>query len=99
MAGEEPVSAAVQWPPAWQTIAFLAWIVAVLGIAAWLIYRVIAMKRLVAKARDANGFMQETLRFCCKSLGVTRDIHFKVSVKVTKPIVSGLVQAGYRNTA
>jgi len=87
---EEPVSAAVQWPPAWQTTAFLVWIAAVLGIAAWLMYRVIAMRRLVAQARDANGFMQDTLRFCCKSLGVTRDIRFKVSVKITKPIVWGL---------
>jgi len=85
-----PVGAAVQRPLAWQTIVFLVWVAAVLGMAAWLTYRVIAMKRLVAQARDANGFMQDTLRFCCKALGVNRNIRFKVSIKVTKPIVWGL---------
>lgn len=88
--GGEQVYANVHWPPSWQTIAFLAWAAAVLGIAIWLIYRVIAMRRLVANARDANGFMQDTLRFCCKALGVTRNVRFKVSIKVTKPIVWGL---------
>jgi bla regulator protein BlaR1 len=87
---EEQARAAVQWPPTWQTMAFMTWALGVLGIAAWLVYRVMATKRLVAQAKDANGFMQDTLRFCCKSLGVDRDIRFKVSVKVTKPIVWGL---------
>ncbi len=90
LAGEEQAGVAVQWPPAWQTVVFLVWATGVLGIAIWLVYRVLAMRRLVANARDANGFMQDTLRFCCKSLGVTRRIRFKVSVKVTKPIVWGL---------
>ncbi len=81
--------AADQLSMSWQAVVFLVWLAAVLAITAWLVYRIIAVRKLIATARDANGFMQDTLRYCCKCLGVNRKIGFKVSVNVTRPIVWG----------
>lgn len=74
----------------WQTFAFTAWLIGVTAIGFYLAYRVVRVRLLIATARDANGFMQDTMRYCSKCMGVTRKVRFKVSVRVKKPIVWGL---------
>jgi bla regulator protein BlaR1 len=75
----------------WQAVVFVAWIVVAAAIAVLLFWRTIKMARVIATAKDANGFMQDTLRYCCKCLGIRQKVGFKVSIHVRRPFVWGLL--------
>ncbi|MCH7559345.1 MAG: carboxypeptidase regulatory-like domain-containing protein, partial [Planctomycetes bacterium] len=55
-----------------------------------LLQRAFFVRGLVAQAKDANGFMADTLESCRGSMGVKRKIGLKVSANATSPAVCGL---------
>jgi bla regulator protein BlaR1 len=70
----------------------MLWAAGVVVMAAFLIRRALAMRRLVAQARPANGFMCDVLKYCCKCMGVKRTVRLKLSVSVDGPVVYGLMR-------
>ncbi len=77
---------------AWQGWVLILWAAGMLVMAAFLIRRALAMHRLVSRAREANGFMRDVLKYCCKCMGVKRTVRLKVSVDVDGPVVCGLIR-------
>ncbi|MCH7557642.1 MAG: HEAT repeat domain-containing protein [Planctomycetes bacterium] len=88
----EPVSSPVVsiTPITWQGVVFLAWLTVVMAMGLLLLQRAFFVRGLVAQAKDANGFMADTLESCRGSMGVKRKIGLKVSANTTSPAVCGL---------
>lgn len=74
----------------WQGVVFLVWLVIVGAMGLLLAQRAIFVKGLVAQAKQATGLMKETLKFCCKCVGVKGETGLKVSANATSPAVCGL---------
>ena len=85
-------SARTALPLSWQGGLLLLWVGGVLVMAVFLIRRALAMRRLVSRAREANGFMCDVLKYCCKCMGVKRKVRLKLSVNVEGPVICGLIR-------
>jgi len=77
-------------PLTWQAVVFLVWVVAVLALGLLLIQRAVFVCGLVRQSAEANGLMNDTLRFCCRQMGVKGRINLRVSANATSPAVCGL---------
>jgi beta-lactamase regulating signal transducer with metallopeptidase domain len=77
-------------PVTWQAVVFLIWVVVVLALGLLLAQRAMFVCGLVRQAKEVNGLMNDTLRFCCKLMGVKPTFGLKVSANATSPAVCGL---------
>jgi len=91
-----PISEAVGSPGVpvaqitWQGIVFLVWLVVVIVMALLLLQRSLFVRGLVARARKADGSMNDTLAHCCHSMGVRRKVGLRISTHTTSPAVCRL---------
>jgi len=74
----------------WQGGAFLVWVAVAIAMLLLLLQRAVFVCGLVRQSAEANGLMNDTLRFCCKLMGVKQTIGLKVSPNATSPAVCGL---------
>ncbi|HUU16914.1 MAG TPA: M56 family metallopeptidase [Sedimentisphaerales bacterium] len=77
-------------PLSWQGAVFLAWLTVVITMGLLLLQRAIFVRGLVAQAKEANGFMTDTLESCRERIGVKRKVGLKVSPNAASPAVCGL---------
>ncbi|NQT01224.1 MAG: M48 family metalloprotease, partial [Planctomycetes bacterium] len=77
-------------PLSWQGAVFLTWLTVVMAMLLLLLQRAIFVRGLVAQAKEANGFMADTLESCRVSMSVKRKLSFKISANATSPAVCGL---------
>jgi beta-lactamase regulating signal transducer with metallopeptidase domain len=91
--GDEVVYAAEEAGPTsltWQGIVSVVWLAVAAGMVLFLLQRAVFARRLVAGARNANHLMNDTLRYCCRCMGVKGKVRLKVSPRVASPVVCGL---------
>ncbi|MGD8787702.1 MAG: M56 family metallopeptidase, partial [Phycisphaerales bacterium] len=74
----------------WQGVVFIFWLVVITAMSLLLLQRAIFVRGLIRQARPANNLMNEALEYCCKRMGVEREVRLKVSVNATSPAVCGL---------
>lgn len=76
----------------WQGVVFLAWLSVAAAMVLLLLQRAMFVCGLVRQATSANGLMTDTLRYCCKVMGIKGKIKIglKVSANATSPAVCGL---------
>ncbi|MHC4740102.1 MAG: M56 family metallopeptidase, partial [Planctomycetota bacterium] len=77
-------------PVTWEGWVFLGWLAGVVAMGLLLVQRAIFVVGLVAQARGVNGLMSDTLKYCCRRMGVKGEIGLKVSANATSPAVCGL---------
>jgi beta-lactamase regulating signal transducer with metallopeptidase domain len=77
-------------PMTWQGGILLVWLAVVITMFLLLLQRAVFVCGLVRQSMEANGLMNDTLRFCCKLMGVKQTIGLKVSPNATSPAVCGL---------
>ncbi len=77
-------------PVTWQGAVFLVWLGVVIVMGLLLLQRAMFVSGLVAQAKNANGLMNDTLKFCCGQMGIKSKVRLKVSANATSPAVCGL---------
>jgi len=82
-----PVEPAVAFM--WEGVVFLVWLAVVSAMGLLLLQRAMFVRGLVAQAKEANDFMNDALKYCCKCMGVKRRVGLKVSA-ASSPAVCGL---------
>jgi len=79
-------------PVTWQGVVFLLWLAVVSAMGLLLLQRAMFVRGLVSQAKEANGPMKESLRFCRGRLGFKSDVELKISASTTSPAVCGLLR-------
>jgi beta-lactamase regulating signal transducer with metallopeptidase domain len=74
----------------WQGFTFLGWLTAVTAMLLLLIRRMFLVKGLLAKYRNPSESMVDTLKRCCKQMGVNRPVFMRISRVAAGPSVCGL---------
>jgi len=71
-------------PISWQGVVFVIWAGVAIVMVLLLLQRVVFVCGLVAQAKEASPLMNDTLKYCCGTIGL------KVSANTTSPAVCGL---------
>jgi beta-lactamase regulating signal transducer with metallopeptidase domain len=74
----------------WQGAVLLLWLGVVCVMLLLLLQRAVFVCGLVRQSAEADGLMNDTLKSCCRKMGVRRTIGLKVSPNATSPAVCGL---------
>lgn len=77
-------------PVTWEGAVFLVWLGVVIVMGLLLLQRAVFVSGLVTQARNANGLMNDTFKFCCGQMGIKSKVRLKVSPNATSPAVCGL---------
>jgi beta-lactamase regulating signal transducer with metallopeptidase domain len=74
----------------WQGVVLLLWLGVVCVMLLLLLQRAVFVCGLVRQSAEADGLMNDTLKSCCRKMGVRQTIGLKVSPNATSPAVCGL---------
>jgi beta-lactamase regulating signal transducer with metallopeptidase domain/tetratricopeptide (TPR) repeat protein len=74
----------------WQSAVLLLWLGVVCVMLLLLLQRAVFVCGLVRQSAEADGLMNDTLKSCCRKMGVRQTIGLKVSPNATSPAVCGL---------
>jgi prepilin-type processing-associated H-X9-DG protein len=78
--------------PTWQGAAFLLWLAVVATMALALLQRLLLIRGLIARAKEASGTPADLLAECRRHMGIRRKVALRLSPKVTGPAVCGLLR-------
>jgi beta-lactamase regulating signal transducer with metallopeptidase domain len=84
--GASPATASLSW----QGFAFLGWLAVVTAMVLLLIRRMFFVRGLLAKSNNPSDSMVDTLKRCCKQMGVQRPVFLRLSRVAASPSVCGL---------
>ncbi len=76
----------------WQGCAFLAWLAAILIMAALLIQRAFFVRRLIAESGEASDAIMNTLERAREQMGIGKKIALRLSTSAVSPSVCGLLR-------